>query len=146
MASTKVQKECELWVVNEWLPKVYGCSFSETKLVMQGRGKFAFDVANEDKSIVGNVSTASAFTHRGSIASGKKSKLRADCLMLTLVNAQTKLMLLTEVCMYHLALKEKSEGRLPLEIDICHVELPEELKSKLSHCRDVASKEVRARA
>jgi len=74
---------------------------------MPGRGNFAFDAVSEDKKIIGNVSTASAFTHRGSVASGKKSKLRADCLMLALVTAKTKLMLLTESDMAEFALKEQ---------------------------------------
>nr|BAF45173.1 putative cytosolic signal transduction protein [uncultured bacterium] len=146
MASTHVQKQCELWIVNHWLPEKYGCAFSEDKMKMQGRGNFAFDAVSENKEIIGNVSTASAFTHRGSVASGKKSKLRADCLMLALVLAKTKLMLLTESDMAEFALKEQKEGRLPLDVKIYHVELPQELKIQLSKARDVASKEVRGRA
>ncbi len=100
---------------------------------------------SNNKEIIGNVSTASAFTHRGGIASGKKSKLRADCLMLALVSAKTKLMLLTEPDMTDFALKEQNEGRLPLDVEICHVELPQELKDQLKKAKDVASKEVRSR-
>ena len=118
MASTRVQKQCELWIVNNWLPEKYGCAFSEEKIQMQGRGKFEFDAVSENKEIIGNVSTASAYTHRGSIASGKKSKLRADCLMLALVTAKIKLMLLTKSDMADFALKEQNEGRLPLDIQI----------------------------
>ncbi len=146
MASTHVQKQCELWIVNHWLQEKYGCAFSEEKVKMQGRGNFAFDAVSKNKEIIGNVSTASAFTHRGSIASGKKSKLRADCLMLALVSAKTKLMLLTEFDMSEFALKEQKEGRLPLDVQIFHIELPQELKIQLSKARDVASKEVRGRA
>lgn len=113
---------------------------------MQGRGYFKFDAVSENKEIIGNVSTASARTHGGGIASGKKSKLRADCLMLALVSAKTKLMLLTESDMKEFASKEQEEGRLPLEIQIYHVELPEELKIQLSEARDTASKEVRKSA
>lgn len=113
---------------------------------MQGRGFFEFDAVSEDIEIVGNVSTSSAVTHRGGIASGKKSKLRADCLMLSLVTAKIKLMLLTESDMADFALNERKEGRLPLEVQILHVDLPAELKAKLSDARDIASKEVRSRA
>ena len=146
MASTHAQKQSELWIVNHWLPEKYGCAFSEQKVKMQGRGYFAFDAVSENKVIIGNVSTASAFTHRGSVASGKKSKLRADCLMLALVSAQTKLMLLTEADMAEFGLKEKREGRLPLDVQIIHIELPQELKKQLSRAREIASKEVRGRA
>ncbi len=143
MAPSNVQKECELWIVNEWLPKQYDCIFSETKLVMQERGEFKFDAVNKENSIVGNISTSSARTHDGASASGPKSKLRADCLMLALVSSPKKLMLLTELCMYNFAVKEQKEGRLPLDIELLHIELPEELKTKLIHARDLASKENR---
>ena len=146
MASTHVQKKCELWIVNHWLPEKYGCVFSEGKVKMQGRGHFAFDAVSENEAIIGNVSTASAFTHRGSVASGKKSKLRADCLMLALVSAKTKLMLLTEPDMAVFGLKEQKEGRLPLDVQIIHIELPQELKKQLLKAREIASKEVRGRA
>ena len=66
--------------------------------------------------------------------------------MLALVSAKTKLMLLTESDMKEFASKEQEEGRLPLEIQIYHVELPEELKIQLSEARDTASKEVRKSA
>jgi len=146
MASMHVQKKCELWIVNHWLPEKYGCVFSEEKVKMQGRGHFAFDAVSENKAIIGNVSTASAFTHRGSVASGKKSKLRADCLMLALVSAKTKLMLLTEPDMAEFGLKEQKEGWLPLDVKIIHIELPQELKKQLLKAREIASKEVRGRA
>ncbi len=143
MAPSNVQKECELWIVNEWLPKQYNCRFSETKLVMQKRGEFKFDAVNKENSIVGNISTSPAHTRGGKSASGKKSKLRADCLMLALVRASKKLMILTELCMYNFAVKEQKEGRLPLDIELLHIELPEELEIKLIHARYIASKENR---
>jgi len=45
--------------------------------------------------------------------------------------------------MYELALKEQSEGRLPLDIELCLVELPDYLKKKLTASRDEASLENR---
>jgi len=146
MATTRVQKECELWIANHWLPSVYGQSFSEQRIQMQKRGFFDFDAVSEDRSIIGNVSTATARTHRGQIASGKKSKLRADCLMLGLVAAQFKLMLLTEACMYDLAVHEQENGRLPLDVQIVHVQLPSELSLRLHDARETASREVRGRS
>ena len=146
MSSTHVQIECEKWIVNSWLPKRYGVSFGKQRLTMQGRGMFEFDAVSMDKKIIGNISTASAFTYRGSIGSGKKSKLRADCLMLALGSAETKLMILTEVSMHELAVKEQSEGRLPLDVEFCLVELPDYLKQKLTASQSKASLEVRGSA
>ena len=45
--------------------------------------------------------------------------------------------------MYKEALKEQEEGRLPVDIEFHHVELPETLKQKLIKSKDEASKEVR---
>ena len=146
MSSTHVQKECERYIVDSWLPKIYGVPFRKQRIVMQSRGVFEFDAVNTDMKIIGNISTATAVTYRGSVASGKKSKLRADCLMLALGSAETKLMILTEACMYELALKEQSEGRLPLDIELCLVELPDYLKKKLTASRDEASLENRGSA
>jgi len=143
MSSTHVQKECEKWIVDSWLPEKFGIPFRKQRLTMQGRGVFEFDAVSTDMKIIGNISTAPAFTYRGSIASGKKSKLRADCLMLALGSAETKLMILTEMSMHELALKEQSEGRLPLDIKVCLVELPDYLKQKLALSQNEASLEVR---
>ena len=143
MASTRVQKKCELWIVNSWLPDIFKEQFAETRIQMQNREYFEFDAANQDLSIVGNISTATAFTYKGKVASGKKSKIRADCLMLSLVSAQKKLLILTEHCMHEFSLAEQSAGRLPLDIDILRVELPTDLKKELIEAREIASREVR---
>lgn len=146
MASSHVQGECEKWIIATWLPEKYGVPFKKQRLLMQGRGRFEFDAVSNDKKIIGNISTATAVTHRGSIASGKKSKLPADCLMLALGPAETKLMILTESCMHEFALQEQKEGRLPLDIKFCLVSLPEPLKQELAAARDEASREVRGQA
>jgi len=143
MSSSHVQRECEKWILDSWLPEKFGLNFKKKRLKMQGRGEFEFDAVSLDMKIVGNISTASAFTHRRSIGSGKKSKLRADCLMLALCSAEKKLMILTEASMHELAIKEQANGRLPLDIEFHYVELPETLKQKLAISQDEASMENR---
>ena len=101
---------------------------------------------SEDRSFVANISTATAFTHRGAVAAGKKSKIRADCLMLSLVEAPRRVLLLTECSMFDLSSNEQIAGRLPLKIEIIYVELPQGLKLKLADAQLVASKEVRGGA
>ena len=140
MASSKVQKQCESWIVQTWLPNRFCDQFENRRLEMQGRGHFEFDAVNKHQTIVGNISTATATTHTGAIASGKKSKIRADCLMLSLVNAEKKLLILTEECMYSLAQNEQIEGRLPLDVEIYHVDLPSNLKDDLAKARNESSK------
>lgn len=144
MSSSQVQMECERWIVQAWLPDRFGVPFEKQRMTMQGRGQFEFDAVSSDKRIIANISTAPAFTYRGTVASGKKSKLRADCLMLALGSAERKIMLLTESCMHVMALREQSEGRLPLDIEFCLVELPDYLRQRLIVSRDKASREVRS--
>jgi hypothetical protein len=143
MSSSHVQRECEKWILDFWLPEKFRLNFKKKRLKMQGRGEFEFDAVSLDMKIIGNISTASAFTHRRSIGSGKKSKLRADCLMLALCSAEKKLMILTEASMHELAIKEQANGRLPFDIEFHYVELPETLKQKLAISQDEASMENR---
>jgi hypothetical protein len=144
MASTLIQRKCEQWIIDKWLPEKYGMTFTKQRLRMHGGGLFEFDAVSSDLKIIANVSTATACTHRGSVASGKKSKLRADCLMLQLGSGEKKLMILTEPCLYELAIKEQKVGRLPLDIEICHAVLPQRLRIELEKAREKASQEVRS--
>lgn len=66
--------------------------------------------------------------------------------MLSLVEAQHRILLLTECSMFDLSSNEQIAGRLPLNIEIIHVELPQGLKLKLADAQLVASKEVRGGA
>lgn len=146
MASSHVQRECEEWIVQHWLPQQYGVAFAKRKLQMQARGHFEFDAVSVDDRIVANISTATAVTHRNRIAAGKKSKIRADCLMLALVEAQRRVLVLTEPCMFDLTSAEQMNGRLPLNIEIVRAELSPDLSQKLRVARGVASEEVRGGA
>lgn len=146
MASSNVQRKCEKWIVATWLPEKYGQRFATRPLPMQDRGHFAFDAVSEDEFIVGNISTATSTTHRGSVAPGKKSKIRADCLMLSLVKARTKLLILTEQDTAEFFHNEQQQGRLPLDIEIVRVQLPSNLQAELLEARAMASKEVQRSA
>ena len=45
--------------------------------------------------------------------------------------------------MYELAKQEQASGRLPLDIEVLQVELPEGLREELEVAQSVASKELR---
>lgn len=143
MADTYVQQKCQKWVSETWLSSKFNLGFAKKSLTMQQRGECEFNAVSTNGKIVANISTAQAHTYRGSTGSAKKSKLRADCLMLHLAVAEKKLMILTEKSMYKLANKEQEEGRLPLDIEILYVELPDELKHELSYAQEKASREMR---
>lgn len=143
MANSKVQSKCENWITKNWLPEKYSMVFYKQKIRMQNRGYFEFDAVSSDGKIIANISTASVETHKGTRGSGKVSKLRADCLMLSLIDVKQKLMLLTERSLFDFALSEQQEGRLPIDIQILKIDLPKDLKAELATAKNIASKEVR---
>ena len=63
-------------------------------------------------------------------------------LFLLMTQAEKRLIVLTEKDMYELCIREKSSGRIPLEIEFLHAELPADLVKSLRAAKLVASKEV----
>ncbi len=142
MADTHIQLEAEDWIRREWLPIKYNQQFRRERLRLNSGGVFDFDAVSSDNTIVANISTSSGITSGGKNPSGKIQKLRTDMLFLLLVKAEKRLIVLTEKGMYDLCLKEKSNGRVPLEVEFVLVELPESLAKLLQDAKSIASKEV----
>lgn len=145
MADTRVQLEAEDWVRREWLPNKFNQQFRRERLRLSSGGVFDFDAVSSDNMIVANISTSSGITSGGKNPSGKIQKLRADMLFLLMVKAEKRLIVLTEKGMYDLCLKEKGNGRVPLEVEFVLVELPESLAKSLQDAKSIASKEVSPR-
>ena len=145
MADTRVQLEVEDWIRREWLPTKFNQQFRRERLRLSAGGVFDFDAVSSDNTIVANISTSSGITSGGKNPSGKIQKLRADMLFLLMVKAEKRLIVLTEKGMYDLCLKEKSNGRVPLEIEFVLVEIPEMLAASLHNAKSIASKEVSPR-
>jgi hypothetical protein len=142
MADTRIQLMVENWVRQNWLPGKFIQSFSPKRIQLSAGGYFVFDAVSEDGSIVANISTSSGVTSGGKIPSGKVHKLRADMLFLLMVKADHRLIVLTEKGMYDLCIKERANGRVPLEIEFALAELPEMLRKSLREARAIASIEV----
>jgi len=142
MADSRIQLEIEKWVRTYWLPEKYAQEFTPRSLTLSPGGKFDFDAVSSDGSIVGNISTSSALTARNKPGVAKMQKLRADMLFLLMVEAKTRLIILTERDMYDRCLREKEAGRIPQEIKFIHVEIPDDLKRRLTESKLIASQEV----
>lgn len=142
MADTRVQLQAEDWIRRTWLRQQYGQSFTRRRLTLSAGGDFEFDAVSADCFIVANISTSSALTSGGKRGAGKLQKLRADMLFLVMADAQKRIVVLTERNMYELCQKEKRDGRVPLDIEFVHAELPEDLASQLKEARQIASKEM----
>lgn len=142
MANTRVQLEVEDWVRQHWFPQHYAQAFRRERLRLSSGGFFDFDAVSADNSIVASISTSSGLTAGGKNPAGKIQKLRADMLFLLMVNVSKRFIVLTEQSMYDLCLKEKANGRVPLEIEFVLAKLPEALSKSLQEARSIASKEV----
>jgi hypothetical protein len=142
MADTRVQLEVEDWVRREWLLAQYAQEFKRERLKLESGSVFDFDAVSVDKTIVANVSTSSGITSGGKNPAGKIQKLRADMLFLLMVQAEKRLIVLTEMDMFNLCQKEKENGRVPFEIEFVYVVLPDNLAKLLKEAKKIAGKEV----
>lgn len=142
MADTRVQLEVEDWVRLNWLPQHFKANFYRERLPLRSGGVFDFDAVSVDKKIVATISTSASKTSSGKHAVGKILKLRSDMLFLTMIQAERRIIVLTEKDMLDQCNKEKAGGRVPPEIEFLCADLPDELRSKLIDARKAASKEV----
>jgi hypothetical protein len=142
MADTRVQLEAEDWVRREWLSQQYNQMFRRERLRLASGGVFDFDAVSADNTIVANISTSSGITAGGKSPAGKIQKLRADMLFLLMIQADKRLIVLTEKDMFDLCQKEKKGGRVPTEIEFIHVELPPDLREALREAKKISAKEV----
>jgi hypothetical protein len=142
MADSRIQLEIENWIRMQWLPPKYGQPFIPCRLRLNTGGFFDFDAVSSDGLIVANISTSSALTARNKPGIAKMQKLRSDILFLLMVEAKTRLIILSEKDMFDQCLREKKAGRIPQEIEFVNAEIPESLKDRLTEAKLIASQEV----
>jgi hypothetical protein len=141
VADTRIQLEVEDWVRRNWMRSHFGMAFSRERLALRSGGVFDFDAVNEDQSVVATISTSGSKTSGGKYAVGKILKLRSDMLFLTMVEAQRRVIILTERDMCDQCEKEAAGGRVPPEIEFACANIPDELRTRLVAARLRASGE-----
>ena len=141
MADTRVQLEVEDWVRRNWMASHFGMKFSRERLSLRSGGVFDFDAVSEDHSVVATISTSGCKTSGGKHAVGKLLKLRSDMLFLTMVEANRRLIILTERDMFEHCEKDAAGGRVPPEIEFSCAIIPDELRARLVVARLKASEE-----
>jgi hypothetical protein len=135
VADARIQVEVEDWVRRNWMPTHFGRKFFRERLRLRSGGVFDFDAVSDDRSIVATISTSGATTARGKYAASKLHKLRADMLFLILVDAERRVIVLTEKDMFDQCNKEVSGGRVPKEIEFVWAQIPAELDTRLIAAR-----------
>jgi hypothetical protein len=99
VADTRVQREVESWIRQNWLPREYGQAFHSRELRLTAGGVFDFDAVSEDGKIAVTISTGGTQTASGKRASGKLQKIRADALFLMMAEVARRVLLFTEADM-----------------------------------------------
>lgn len=147
MANTNAQVEAEKWIRDIEMPRLYGQEFRTRNLDLKSNGQFKFDAVSDDKKIVSVISTSTGISRKGTTATAKLQKIRADVYwFFMLANPPEQCVLVfTDQSMMDLINEEKKKGRFPSEFELVKVQLPPELAQKVLQSQLEASKEVSPR-
>ncbi len=145
MANTQILKKKVEPFVRQWLKERFRVSFESKEIVLtrsqKPNGKHEFDAVSKDKRIVAGIISAGGKTSRGKNPQGKINKGIAELYFLSLIEADQKLLVLTDPAFVEI-FKKKTKGRLAQGIKIIHCPLSKELEVEVTKMRVPASKEV----
>ena len=129
MADTSAMKnEIEFWVRKVGLPERLGfdgMQFTGQNLALSSGGEFAFDAVDKDKTVAVCISAGN------STNPGATNKIFKDALFLLLAKESVKrrILVFTGEALFNRFKREQKEGRMPKEIELMHVKLPDDLQS-----------------
>ena len=141
MANTKALKDIEKHI-RDWCSRKYSVKFAnhEKQLQLITGGVHKFDVVSEDGSIVAGVKT-SALRDNGKVGVGVIKSTFTELYFLSLVKANTKLMILTNngYCKYFSRI---SKGKVAVGIEIIHCPLSKEIEEHIAVVHKNCRKEI----
>jgi len=146
MAKTTELREVERFVRKELERDYPGHTFTEKALPLGKRrdGTYAvhkFDAVSEDNSIVASIKSHSWLTSGGRSPAGKIGQIYESLYFLSLVDAKTKLLVLTDRVTYE-GFLVKSDGKISEDVEIKLYPLPPELQELVNKVRQKASQEM----
>ena len=146
MAKTTELREVERFVRKELERDYPGHTFTEKALPLGKRrdGTYAvhkFDAVSEDNSIVASIKSHSWLTSGGRSPAGKIGQIYESLYFLSLVDAKTKLLVLTDRATYE-GFLVKSDGKIAEDVEIKLFPLPPALQESLNKVRQRASQEM----
>ena len=141
MVNTNYLKEIEHWVRDNCLAEQFpGKCFSKQTLKLRTGGNHEFDAVSQDNSIIAGIKTNSGKTSGGHPPSGKYFALYTEIYFLSLVQAQKRLLVLTNEDMYK-AFQNHSRGKIAEGIEIVFCQLPQNIREKVASIQAEASRE-----
>lgn len=147
MAKTvELRTQVEPFVRKELEKSYPGHTFTEKALPLRRKkdGNYAvhnFDAVSEDNSIVASIKSHSWLTSGGKRPAGKIGEIYESIYFLSLVNAKTKLLILTNGHAYEGFLRV-SDGKIAEDIEIRLSPLPPELQLLCTNVQREASQEM----
>ena len=127
--------------VRKELGHEYGVNFIPRTMTLTTGGTHEFDAVSEDGQIVAAIKSASGKTARGKNPSGKIKDSLAELYFLSLVQAGSRLLVLTN-SEFHSILSRQLQARLAPGISLKLVPLPDEIQKEVERVQSLASREV----
>ena len=130
----------EPWV-REQLKEKFGRDFSPKDLVLAPGGFHEFDAVSTDGHIVGSIKANSGLTSGGNHPSGKVATVLNEVYYLTLVQAEERLLILTNP-EFHAIFVKTMAGRIAAGVEVVLIRLPVEMQANVDAVTGRASKEM----
>jgi hypothetical protein len=142
MANTHLLKTKVEPFVREWLCAQFGIPFRAGFLRLhECEGSHEFDAISVDNRIVAGIKSSSGKTSGGRIPSGKISSAFEELYYLSRVDAEQKILVLTDQEFFNLMMS-KTNGKLPADIRVVYCPLSPELEEIAKSIRRDASDEI----
>lgn len=145
MADTRLLKSHVEPFVREWLSNRFGVSFNKKVLPLKragaGHGKHEFDAVSDDGKIVAGIKSSSGKTTGGKGPSGKKHSAYEELYFLSLIEADKKLLVLTDPEFFKL-FSSDAEGKIAPGIELLFCPLSSDLQGLVRELRRKASSEI----
>ena len=141
MANTKALTEEVEPFIREWLRKKFGVNFTRKKVPI-GSGAFhQFGAVSDDGKIVAAIRRSSGKTSGGNLPSGKIHLIFKDLHLLSLTQAKTKALVITDHEFLDIV-KAETRGTLPKDVQLLHCPLPPRLEAIVKSVRQSATDEM----
>jgi hypothetical protein len=141
MANTNLLRSVEP-LVRRWAADRYQRIIEDGEVALEliSGGRHKFDVVSVDRALVGGVK-ASRARPDGKAGTGVIKSLFTELYFLTLIEAEVKLLVLTDPPLYRYFLRQ-AKGKIAPGVDVIEFALPEEITALLAPVHEASSSEI----
>jgi hypothetical protein len=141
MANTNLLKSVEP-LVRRWAADRFQRPIEDGEVALEliSGGHHKFDVVSVDRTLIGGVK-ANRARPDGTVGTGVIKSLFTELYFLTLIEAEVKLLFLTDPALYQYFLRQ-ARGRIAPGIEVVEFTLPEEMTALLAPVHEASSGEI----